>query len=190
MKLRTFIALELAAEHKQAILNHLNIWRRSYPNGINWVKPENLHLTLVFIGDTQSGDIAQIKEALYNQMLSMNCFELNCQGYELFPAVEPRLLWVKLETKDKEIFSFAKALNRAIRDIGYEPDAKNLKLHVTVGRIKAQQPVWLEQEFLASELPTQPALYDTVTFYQSLLKPEGPVYTPLDQYSLNKRQII
>lgn len=190
MKLRTFIALELAEEHKQAILSHLNIWSRSYPTGINWVKPPNLHLTLLFIGDTQSADIAQIKEAMFNLTQKINSFELSCMGFELFPAIEPRLLWVKLQSKDKEVFSFAKELSRMVKDFGYEPDAKALKLHVTVGRIKAQQPVWLEQEFLKAALPSQAAEYDTVTLYQSILKPEGPVYTPLEQYALKEKQII
>jgi 2'-5' RNA ligase len=188
MKFRTFVALELPEIHRQAINSHLSIWSRSYTNGINWVKPENLHLTLLFIGETQSGDIAQIKEALFELMLKKESFELGCLGFELFPAVEPRLLWVKLDTPDKGIFTFAKDLNKAVRRFGYEPDAKPLKLHVTVGRIKARQPVWMEAEFLKPELPGQTALYDTVTFYQSVLKPDGPVYSPLEQYALQRKK--
>lgn len=189
MKLRTFIALELPEVHKQAILSHLDIWRRAHSKGINWVKNENLHLTLLFIGDTESNDIPEIKEALFKLMLKTPCFELNCLGFELFPAVEPRLLWVKLDTKDKEIFSFSKELHKTIREFEYEPDKKALKLHITVGRIKSPQPVWLEQEFLKAELTGEPAVYDTVTFYQSMLKPDGPVYTPLEQYTLINRII-
>ncbi len=189
MKLRTFIALELPEVQKQAILSYLNTWRRAYPRGINWVKNENLHLTLLFVGETESVDIPQIKEALFDLVLKSGSFELNCLGFELFPAREPRLLWVKLDTKDKGIFSFGKELNRTVREFGYEPDAKPLKLHITVGRIKTQQPVWVEQEFLKSELPHETAIYNTVTYYQSLLRPEGPVYTALEQYTL-KRQTI
>jgi RNA 2',3'-cyclic 3'-phosphodiesterase len=187
MKLRTFIALELPELHKQGVVNYLNTWSRSYTDGINWVKPENLHLTMLFIGETQSGDIAQIQAALFELMLKTESFELSCLGFELFPAVEPRLLWVKLDTPDRGIFTFAKELNRTVRQFGYTPDAKALKLHITVGRIKARQPVWMEVEFLRSELPKQTALYDTVTFYQSVLKPDGPVYTPLEQYTLRRK---
>jgi 2'-5' RNA ligase len=186
MKLRTFIALELDETHKQAINEFLNVWSRTYNKNINWVKPENLHLTLLFIGDTESGDVANIKDILFEKTLRTGSFELNCLGFELFPAVSPRLLWVKLEARDKGIFAFAKDLNRAVKELGYEPDAKGLKLHITVGRIKAPQPVWIEEEFLRAELPNTTALYDTVTLYQSILKPDGPVYTPLEQFTLQR----
>ena len=189
MKLRTFIALEPAEVHKQAILNYLNIWSRAYPHGISWVKPENLHLTTLFIGDTQSSDLEQIKAALFELILRTPCFELKCKGFELFPAAEPRLLWVKQESSDNSIFAFAKELKRTVAELGLEPDAKSLRLHITAGRIKSQQPVHAEREFLAAALPAEAAIYDTVTFYQSILKPEGPVYTPLEQYTL-KNTII
>lgn len=184
MKFRTFIALELPEAQKAAIREYLNIWRRAHPNGINWVKDDNLHLTLLFIGDTQSADIPELDKELFDLCRKVNSFELRCMGFELFPAIEPRLLWVKLEASDKAIFSFAKDLSKAVREFGYEPDAKALKLHITVGRIKIQQPVWAEQEFLKSELPGDMAVFDNVTLYQSMLYPDGPVYTPLAQYQL------
>jgi RNA 2',3'-cyclic 3'-phosphodiesterase len=187
MNLRTFIALEVPETHKQAILGYLSSWSRLHKNGINWVKPENLHLTMLFIGDTQSGDIPQLQEALFNLIIKRAGFRMKCLGFELFPAREPRLIWAKLDTADKEVYSFAKDLNRTVRELGYEPDIKPLKLHITVGRIKVQQPVWLEQEIMQSALLSEPAVYDEITLYQSMLKPDGPVYTPLQQYRMIKR---
>lgn len=187
MKLRTFIALELPEIHKQNVLQYLNLWSQAHRNGINWVKPENLHLTLLFIGETQNADIPDLSKALFDFLIKTSGFELKCLGFELFPAREPRLIWVKLDTQDRGIFRLAKDLNRAVRDCGYEPDAKSLKLHITVGRIKTRQPAWLEQEIMQSQLDQEPALYDTVTFYQSVLMPDGPVYTPLRQFNMMKR---
>jgi 2'-5' RNA ligase len=187
VSLRTFIALELPDIHKQAIAEYLDRWSKLYRNGINWVKPENLHLTLLFVGDTQSGDIPDLQEELFGLILQKAGFNLKCLGFELFPAREPRLIWVKLETEDKGIFLITKDLNRIFRDNGYEPDVKPLKLHITVGRIKSQQPAWLEQEIMQSALPVETALYDEITFYQSVLKPDGPVYTPLQQYKMLTR---
>jgi len=186
MKLRTFIALELPEIHKQDILQYLNLWSRAHRNGINWVKPENLHLTLLFIGETQNVDVPEITKAMFDVMIKTAGFELKCLGFELFPAKEPRLIWVKLDTRDTGIYQLAKELNRAVREMGYEPDAKSLKLHITVGRIKTRQPVWLEQEIMQSQLLQEPALYDTVTFYQSMLKPDGPVYTAIQQFNTIK----
>lgn len=187
MKLRTFIALEVPDVHRQPIASYLAGWSKAHKQGINWVSGQNLHLTLQFIGDTHSGDIPQLKEDLFRLCIKTPAFEMNCLGFELFPARQPRLLWVKLETADKGIFTFAKDLNRTVRELGYEPDSKPLKLHITAARIKVQQPAWLEQEFMQSGLPAEPAVYGTVTLYQSILKPDGPEYIPLQQYELKNR---
>jgi len=187
MQLRTFIALEIPDIHKQPVLNYLSVWSRIHNNGINWVAPENLHLTLLFIGETPSGDIPDLQDALFNLIIKTPCFDLKCLGFELFPAREPRLIWIKMESANNGIFTFAKELNRAVREFGLEPDSKSLKLHITAGRIKTPQPVWLEQEIMKSELPKDYAFYDTVTFYQSILKPTGPVYLPLQQFNMIKK---
>jgi 2'-5' RNA ligase len=184
MNLRTFIALELPESHKQDILSYLTLWSRLHKTGINWVKPENLHLTLLFIGDTHSGDIPQLSEDIFKETIKNKKFSLKPIGFELFPAKEPRLLWVKLLAEDNSIFSFAKQLTHIVKELQYTPDAKALKLHITVGRIKTPQPVWLEQEFMQAQLSLDFAKYDTVTLYQSILKQDGPVYVPLEQFSI------
>lgn len=187
MTLRTFIALELPENHKAAILHYLDTWRKLYRNGINWVSPENLHLTLAFLGDTDSNDLPHLQEMLFKLTHNQPGFNLSLCGFELFPAREPRLLWVKLASTDQGIFTFSKELNRALKEAGLSPDAKPLKLHVTAGRIKLQQPSWLEQEFMQSALPNEAAEYNTITFYQSVLRPVGPVYTPLRQFDLRHK---
>lgn len=180
------MALELPEIHKQDILQYLNLWSRAHRNGINWVKPENLHLTLLFIGDTETAELTDLNKAIFDVVIKSSALALKSLGFELFPAREPRLIWVKLDTQDKAVFQLAKDLNRAVRECGYEPDAKSLKLHITVGRIKTQQPAWLEQEIMQSQLVKEPAVYDTVTFYQSVLKPDGPVYTAIQQFNMIK----
>jgi 2'-5' RNA ligase len=182
--LRTFIALETPDSHKTALAGYLSNWSRAYPRGINWVKPENLHLTLLFIGDTQDNDVREITPLLQEQLVKVEPFELSLTGFELFPAVQPRLLWAKLDAKDKRIFALAKQLNYALHEFGYELETRALKLHITMGRIKAPQLVSTEKEFLAAGLPTEAAVYDTITYYSSVLKPDGAVYKPLEIYKL------
>jgi 2'-5' RNA ligase len=124
---------------------------------------------------------------LFDLIIRKADFNLKVLGFELFPAREPRLIWVKLEAESNGIFSFAKELTHTVKELGMEPDVKALKLHITVGRIKSQQPAWLEQEIMKSQLPCEAETYDEVTLYQSVLQPDGPVYTPLQQYRLIQR---
>lgn len=77
-----------------------------------------------------------------------------------------------------------KQLVSSLSDLGLDPDIKDLKLHVTLGRIKDQQSVHFEREVMAFPIGKEDHRWDTVTLYRSTLKPEGPVYTILNQYYL------
>jgi 2'-5' RNA ligase len=182
--LRTFIALETPISHRDALAEYLLRWKRIYSRGINWVNPQNLHQTLLFLGDTSSSLLPEIKQILQEAVLETHPFELTLKGFELFPATQPRLLWAKLEAAERRIFVLAKTLYQAISEIGLQPDQKPLKLHITMGRIKAAQTALAEQEFLSSPLPVTSALYDTITLYQSILRPEGAVYKPIESIKL------
>jgi RNA 2',3'-cyclic 3'-phosphodiesterase len=182
--LRTFVALDTPEVHKTPLTEYLKTWSRAYPQGINWVKPENLHLTLFFLGDTPDNDVKEITPLLQEALAKVAPFELKLTGFELFPAMQPRLLWAKLDATDKRIFALAKQLHYIFSEFGYELEARALKLHITMGRIKAQQLVSTEKEFMAAHLPAETATYDTVTLYSSLLKPDGAVYKPIKRYEL------
>lgn len=186
MQLRTFVALELPEEHKQSIVAQLAILSRAYPRGMNWVKPENLHLTLLFIGDTPREAIPRIQRSLEGICERIQPFALRMLGCELFPAVNPRLLWVKLEAEDKSIFSLPKTMVKELAQYNIKPDLKPLKLHVTLARIKAPQSPELEREFLQTDLSADASMYDRISFYRSSLQPDGPVYTALAEYDLTK----
>ncbi len=184
MQLRTFIALEIPEEPRQRLAEQLKAWSRAYPQGINWVKPENLHLTLLFIGETPTAVVPQVTRSLALKCEDLQPYGLEILGVELYPALNPRLLWVKLKAEDSGIFSLPKTLAKALEPYGLKPDLKPLKLHITLGRIKAPQSASREREFLQTELSGGGYMYDTISFYKSSLQPDGPVYTALEQYKL------
>ncbi len=64
MKLRTFVALELPTAPRAELLGHLQRWKAQSPYHAKWVKPENLHITLLFIGDLDSGRIKELSSIL------------------------------------------------------------------------------------------------------------------------------
>lgn len=162
----------------------LNSFSWSYPKGINLVKPENLHLTLLFIGDTDEQEIPAIKAVIRECISEVNAFELRMLGIELFPSVSPRLVWAKLDTQTRDIFLLAKDLGKKISELKVQPDIKSLKLHITLGRIRQQQSPEAERLFISTTLPAETAAYDTVTLYQSVLLPTGPVYKPIETYKI------
>ena len=183
MKYRCFIALEAPDPVRASLSARLNELKRN--PGVNWVKPENLHLTLLFLGDIDVMELSELEGAIASVCANCEAFELQMLGLELFPAKAPRLIWADLRSQDDSIFQLHKRLLSAIRGLGYAPDAKPLKLHITLGRIKSALPVWLEQSIMQSRIESGVHAYDRISFYRSVLKPEGPTYHLIKHYDLN-----
>jgi len=185
MQIRTFIALELAPEIYSSLNEQLSFWKTSYPHGINWVRPENLHQTLLFIGDTDPSLITDLSEMLENTCADYHPFEMTFTGYELFPFNHPRMIWAQLEPEISELTKLNRLLLHRVKELGLEPDDKALRLHITMGRIKAPQSPIIESEILQAGTDTPKGVFDTISLYQSVLKPEGPTYTLLKQIKLS-----
>ncbi len=182
MTYRCFFALEVP-EPLRANLVHTLRDISKIP-GVNWVPPQNLHLTLLFLGDVKQELVPALTQIQLDSSDIWKSISMSARGIELFPAKAPRLVWVNLQAEDRSIFDLHKELGRQIRALGIELDAKALKLHITLGRIKAQLPPQVERSLIESPLDTQYLIYDQLTLYRSVLRPEGPVYSIIEQSKL------
>ncbi|MGC9361734.1 MAG: RNA 2',3'-cyclic phosphodiesterase [Candidatus Syntrophosphaera sp.] len=182
MKYRTFIALEAPEPVHKSLAERLMFLRPV--QGVKWVRDQNLHLTLLFLGDVESTAMPVLEKTLAGHAQGQKAFNLNVKGLELFPAKKPRLVWASLANPDKDLFDFHKDLINSIRREGFEPDIKPLRLHITLGRIRSPLPVSLERDIMQSDVDTGTYAYDKITLYRSVLKPEGPTYHVLEQYKL------
>lgn len=183
--LRTFLALELPDALAAKLRELLQLYSRATPQGVNWVKPDNLHLTLLFIGDVHEHLIKGIDARLQDLLAQMNAFTFRAEGLELFPAREPRLLWLKLSTPDQRILQLNRILQKELENLGAMPDPKALKLHVTLARLKQNLPESLARELLQYPFDHDPQAYDTLNLYRSVLNPSGPKYSVINSYKLN-----
>ncbi len=186
--MRSFIALEIPSVHKEPIVKNLLKWSKVYREGINWVKPEQLHITLNFLGEIDGFALNNLLPHFEDCILRYPPFELSCLGFELFPARQPRLLWVKMDSAEPSIFELERNLRHIYRDHVQKQENRQLKLHATLCRIKTQQPVWRETDFMSAKLPEETASYDTITLYQSILGPQGPRYIPLGKFELSPQR--
>jgi 2'-5' RNA ligase len=182
--IRSFIALELPAELKTELVEILNRYQGRTAAGINWVKPENLHLTLVFIGDVQPELLSEVDEAIKELLIGFPAFKFKAMGLELFPAKEPRMLWLKLEAENEDVFKLQRRMIGALRSLGIEPDRKYLKLHVTLARLKTAMHDELAREIMQTEINKQSLVYQSICLFRSVLAPSGPSYSVIEQYNL------
>ena len=170
--MRQFLAIPLPEEIKKDIARISDPFR-GIP-GIRPVKTENLHLTLVFIGDQGSEERTEkIRD------VSFTPFELSTTSVVLFPERRPRLIWIELGKPDE-----LSDLHRRLADI-YELE-EELKAHITIARIKWLSP---ENKKLLTELTGQLNPYiknfrvSHFNLYSSELKPGGPVYRVVESFS-------
>ena len=182
--IRTFLALELPESLRVKLREVLKRYSQATPLGINWVHPENLHLTVLFIGDVPEHLIKSIDARLQEILENSGEFKFKAEGLELFPSREPRLLWLKLSAQDQRLMQLNRSLVKELQELGAEPDNKPLKLHITLARLKTPMPEAMARELLQLPFGGAAESYSEMRLYRSVLSPSGPKYSVLNTYQL------
>lgn len=183
MRYRSFIALETPQQPKLSLVKALERLR-PHP-WINWVKDENLHLTLLFLGDVDVNRIGEIGEVIAESCANTSAFSLAFKGLEIFPYRSPRLVWATLADPEGSLVIWHKKLLGKTRHAGFEPDAKPLKPHITLGRIKKTISPALQNDIFMMEVEPGFHLFNRVTLFRSILRSDGPTYHALESFELN-----
>lgn len=186
-KLRTFIAIDLPEEvvnQTQQLVRQID----AISDGIKWVEPENMHLTLKFLGDVRQIETYDICQAMTRAVASIPRFEMQLHGAGAFPKLErPRTLWIGVREGTEAITRLYGAIDDAVADLGFARDPKRFLPHLTIGRVKRPGP-WLADvsRLIAEscEFDAGMAAVDEVVLYSSELTSEGPVYSPIGRSEL------
>jgi 2'-5' RNA ligase len=149
-----------------------------------WVRPENIHLTLKFLGNINPADIDNIGEAMVDAVGEIETFNLVAGGIGVFPGINrPRVIWVGLKGQVQLLFTMQRLLEDNLAALGYKKEKRPFKGHLTLGRFKQSvNPNTIRrvlQEF--GNLAGEEFTARRVIFYKSDLKPTGAVYSQLQQ---------
>ncbi len=191
MPKRLFIAVDPNQETQKKIIELISMIKRDYSfAGLRYTHPNNLHLTLRFLGDTDEKLIRNIQHSL-DQICQLNDeFELNFSGLGVFPSRKnPRILWLGV-ANPAPVSSLASAISASI---SLKPESGNVRFtpHLTLGRFSENASV-NSAETLARlfsnlgnvHIGTSPV--QEILLYQSTLRPEGPIYNVLSRHPLKK----
>jgi RNA 2',3'-cyclic 3'-phosphodiesterase len=189
--LRAFIAVEIPAEIQQKIHRETSILHKAVDTLVRWVPPQNMHLTLKFLGDVSPNSIEFIKQMLRTEAENIPCFDIHLAGLGAFPNLKrPRVLYVGIQAP-AALDVMARGIESASRRLGYEPEERPFSAHLTLGRVKQnvnaseQQQIRRAIEGTQVDLPGT-ARVDSVHLYKSDLNPGGSVYTRLYSAPLKK----
>ena len=107
---------------------------------IRWVKHNNLHITLQFLGFTPEKDIPQIKEVLSKITKSQKAFDLTISNTGKFPDNDkPSVLYLGVDGNLKSLNILVNKIKEEVSLIGYGSNEKEYIPHVTVGKINYPQ---------------------------------------------------
>jgi RNA 2',3'-cyclic 3'-phosphodiesterase len=177
---RAFVAVELDAPLRKAI-GDLQDGLRPRLGGIRLVRPEGIHLTLRFLGETSPTQVETLRPRLAAAADLCPPAEASVAGLGTFPERgSPRVLWLGLDVP-QTILDLQHACERAARAAGFEKEARPFRAHLTLGR-------WRERA-ARPELPPADlgaARLDTLVLFRSDLSPGGAVYTPLARFPLGR----
>jgi 2'-5' RNA ligase len=181
-RIRTFIAIDPGPQVRARLVALQQNLARAAP-AVKWVEPENLHLTLHFLGEVVATDLATICAAVARVAAAQPPFPLSVEGTGCFPhARRPRVLWAGISQGVQEVCALHDALEAPLLELGYcRREERAYTPHITLGRVKPEQPV----RALAPALARQADWRGGETLVQELLvlgsdrTPQGPIYTIL-----------
>lgn len=184
--IRTFIAFKLPGK---IVLSIRNVQERlkSFGLKIRWVKPENIHLTLKFLGDIRRSDTEKVGEAMSETAEQYEPISLTAKGIGAFPGIRrPRIIWVGISGQLNTLLELQKTLDDNLETMGFPKEKRPFKGHLTLGRVKGG----IEPKRFHTALrdvggfESESFVADTIILYKSELKPAGAVYTNLYDISL------
>lgn len=182
--IRTFIALELPDEIRAAIAEYMQPLR-NLPGRVGWVKPDNIHLTLKFLGDTPGEKIDDISGALKEVARDIGSISAKISGSGVFPNERrPRVLWIGIEEQTSALQKLAVAIDNRMHAYGFKKEGRGFSPHLTIGRVREESvdkivAAMRERPFAAREVE-----WNEITLMQSELRPGGSIYTPLCKIKL------
>ncbi|MBE8540604.1 RNA 2',3'-cyclic phosphodiesterase [Geoglobus acetivorans] len=177
--MRLFVAIDISEDIRKELLPLLSLL--SGYRGIKPVEPENLHITLKFLGEVNDAKAELIRDRL--RQIQLEPFKIRFRGIGFFPNSNYlRVIWIGVEGDG--IYSLAKDVEESMRKLGFKKD-KDFKAHLTVGRVKRIGPQ--DKAKLLKELETYSREYgemvvDNFRLKKSTLTPKGPIYEDVEVF--------
>ena len=183
-RVRTFIAIELPKLVRERLIALQDQLSRDLA-GVKWVGPDNLHVTLLFLGEVDNRELPALCRAVDGVTSTMPPLLITIESVGCFPNPRrPRVIWVGVGTGADEIIALHDALEQPLLALGcYRREERKYTPHVTLGRLKGESAPSGLAGVLTKHQTWQAgdATVNEVHVMSSELMPQGPTYAVLSR---------
>lgn len=158
---------------------------RSRPS---WVNVHSIHLTLAFLGNTPQARVEPIREAAARVAAAFSPLRIEIKRLGVFPDWHhPRVLWAGMRERTHQLETMQRALSDALAPIGFQPDNKPFRPHLTLARIKSLTGIEALRSIVESHQDYRVTPFEAgeLVLFRSELHPAGAIHTPLGRFAFS-----
>jgi RNA 2',3'-cyclic 3'-phosphodiesterase len=139
-RLRTFIAVPInETVRKKAVALQQQLAQLG--SKVKWVEPENLHVTMLFLGEVDQREILEVCKAVEKTAANLPPFSMTVAEVGGFPNLRrPRTLWIGVSEGSAELVRLHDDLEKALLQLGgYRREERGFTPHITLGRVRGDE---------------------------------------------------
>ncbi len=180
MGIRSFVAINLPCNVKEGIRAVQKEWAALDPH-VRWVAPENVHITLKFLGDVTEERLEAVGDALAVVAAEVSPFHFQVTSFGVFPDLRyPRIVWLGIGEGADRVEALQVVVEAEMERQGFQPEKRAFRPHVTVGRMRSPRGRTILAELLERDSRVEEQVEVSEIFLmKSQLRPSGPIYSVL-----------
>ena len=197
---RTFIAIEFPTELTRSLQGYLlalraDLERQKLVRALRFVTPQNIHLTLRFLGDTTPEQLDSVRNGLQQLALAHKPFRLTFSGLGAFPNNrQPTVLWTDVRGDTEALKLLQRDVESLAQNSGFAAEKKPFHPHITLARVQrdassaetGRLASWIEQMRQSTIVHDWSATLQVtqISYIESVLTPNGALYTLLERVAV------
>ncbi|MEO8539140.1 MAG: RNA 2',3'-cyclic phosphodiesterase [bacterium] len=190
---RLFVACEVPDEIKETIGEVIEGLRAKSGSDVRWIRPEGVHVSLKFLGEVPTKKLPAVKLAIQEAVVGHSPFELEFSTIGTFGGREGlRIMWVGIAGDVLRLEALVRAVNAALAVVGFEPERRPFRPHLTLGRVRDEVPTRRRAEIEVavgkSGVPQVSWRTAQVSLMRSRLTTSGATYEVLATFPLRVMQ--
>ena len=189
-RIRSFIAIELSDELKLLIKDLQNQLKAENLAPVRWVNPNNIHLTLKFLGEIDAGVSRQITPVLKDSLQGILPFFLEVGGLGVFPNLKRvQVVWLGLTGELDKLNQLQQSIESSLTQLGFTPESRRFTQHLTLARVGNRAS--LDQRQDIGQLVARTSFdadyrmnVNCIHVMRSQLTSDGPIYSQIGTITL------